>query len=176
MNCRGQPDTLQTNLPAGDNIWMNKALRALRCVIVIAVGIGNVQAISAQEEQESKKRHEIRYKMTISTTPADEQKCEASIYYEYRQRNTVAVVDATLSNPDCAASSGSYTVLVRFKDENNEMQSFEYPETWQRDDDRAIESHREYFIGENVDLVTIRSRKLRCICDSTGVEGETPEE
>jgi len=176
MNCPGQPDTLQTNLPTGDKIGMNKALHALRCLIVIAVGIGNAQAISAQEEQESKKHHEIRYKMTISTTPADEQKCEASIYFEFNQKNTVAAVDSTLSISDCAASSGSYTVLVRFKDENNEIRSLEYPETWQRDDDRAIESHREYFIGENVDLVTIRSRKLRCICDSTGVEGETPEE
>jgi hypothetical protein len=155
---------------------MNKALRALRYLIVIVVGIGNAQAISAQEEQESKKHHEIRYKLTISTTPADEHKCEASIYYEFRQKNTVAVVDSTLSNPDCAASSGSYTVLVRFRDENNEMQTLEYPETWQRDDDRAIESHREYFIGDNVDLVTIRSRKLRCICDSAEVEEETTEQ
>jgi hypothetical protein len=177
MNCRGQPDTLQANLPARDNIGMNEALRALSYLIVIAVGIGNAQAISAQEEeQESKKHHEIRYKMTIRTAPADEQKCEASIYNEFKQKDTVAVVDSTLSNSDCAASSGSYTVLVRFKDENNEMQSIEYPETWQRDDDRAIESHREYFIGDNVDLVTIRSRKLRCVCDSAGAEGDTPEE
>jgi len=65
MNCRGQPDTLQANLPAGDETRMNKALRALKYILVLAVGIGSAQAVSAQEEQESKKHHEIRCKMTI---------------------------------------------------------------------------------------------------------------
>ena len=176
MNRRGQPDTLQANLPAGGETRMNKALRTLKYVLVLAVGIGNTQAVSAQEEKESKEHHEIRYKMTISATPSAEQKCEALIFFEYKQKNTVAVIDSTISNADCAASSGGYTLLVRFKDENNEMQSLEYPETWQRDDDRAIESRKEYFIGDNVDLVTIRSKKLRCVCDNTGAEGDAPEE
>jgi len=155
---------------------MSKATRAFQYFLVLAVGIGNTQAVSAQEEQESKKHHEIRYKMTISTTPAAEQKCEASVFFEYFQKNTVAVVNSTLSNPDCGASSGGYTLLVRFRDANNEMQSQEYPETWQRDDDQEIESRKEYFIGDNVDLVAIRSRKLRCICNNAGEEGAVPEE
>jgi hypothetical protein len=155
---------------------MSKALCALQYLLVLAVGVGSTQAILAQEEDESKRSHEIGVKMTIRTTPPDEQKCEATIYFQFRQKNTVAVVNSTLTNTDCAASSGSYSVLVRFKDEHDEMQSLEYPETWQRDDDKAIETHREYFIGDNVDLVTIRSRKLRCVCDKTGVKGDTPEE
>jgi len=154
---------------------MHKALRALHCLIVLAAGIGSTQAVSAQEE-ESKKNHEIRYKMTISTALPDEQRCEALLYLEYRQKDTVAVVNSTLSNTDCDASSGDYTVLVRFKDENNERQSLEYPETWQRDDNKAIESRKEYFIGDNVDLVTVTSRKLRCVCDIAGAEAEAPEE
>ena len=96
--------------------------------------------------------------------------------FEYFQTNTVAVVKSTLSNPDCGASSGEYTLLVRFSDANNEAQSLEYAETWQRADDQDIESRKEYFIGDNVDLVTVRSRKLRCICDNAGEEGEAPEE
>ena len=155
---------------------MNRALRVLKYLLVLAVGIGSTHAASAQEEKESKKHHEIRYKMTISTTPLAEQPCEASIYFTYIQKNTVAVVDSTLSNSDCGASGGDYTVFVRFRDDNNEMQSLEYPETWQRDDNQDIESRKEYFIGDNVDLVTVRSRKLRCICDHSGEEAATPDE
>ena len=176
MNYWGQPDTLQSSQPAGEDIRMNRALRVLKYLLVLAVGIGSTHAVSAQEEKESKKHHEIRYKMTISTTPPAEQPCEASIYFTYIQKNTVAVVDSTLSNADCAASSGEYTLLVRFRDENNEMQTLEYPETWHRDDDQEIELRKEYFIGENVDLVTVRSRKLRCICDDSGEHATTTEE
>ena len=155
---------------------MNKALRALQYLVVVAIGIGNAQAISAQEEQESKKQYEIRYKMKLSTTPPAEQTCAAQIYFTYLQKNTVAVVDSTIDNTECDASSGDYTMLVRFRDENNEIQSLEYPETWSRDDDKAVESRKEYFIGDNVDLVTVRSRKLRCVCDNAREEGEVPEE
>ena len=155
---------------------MSKATRSLQYILVLALGIGAGQSAGAQEEKESKKHHEIRYKMTISTTPPEEQRCEAQMYFTYIQKNTVAVVDSTLSNADCAASSGEYTLLVRFRDENNEMQSLEYPETWHRDDDQEIELRKEYFIGENVDLVTVRSRKLRCICDDSGEHATTTEE
>lgn len=154
---------------------MNKTLRALQYLFVVAIGISNAQAISAQEEQESKKQYEIRYKMKLSTTPPAEQTCAAQIYFTYLQKNTVAVVDSTIDNTECDASSGDYMVLVRFMDENNEIQSLEYAETWSRDDDKAVESRKEYFIGDNVDLVTVRSRKLRCVCDSAGEEGQAPE-
>jgi len=75
---------------------MNKALRAFHYLLVLAGSIGSTQAVSAQEDQESKKHHEIRYKMTISTTPAAEQKCEPSVFFEYFQKDTVAVVNSTL--------------------------------------------------------------------------------
>ncbi len=153
---------------------MRKALRAFQFLLVLA--IGNTQAFSGQEQQESKKSHEIRYTMTLSTTPPAQQKCAAQLLLTFIQKNTVAAVESTLSNPDCGASSGDYTMLVRYRDENNEMQSLEYPETWRRDDDQDIESRKEYFIGDDVDLVTVRSRKLRCICDTAGAEEDAPEE
>lgn len=175
MNYRGQPDTLQSSLPAGDGIRMDKALRALQYFFVVAIGIGSAQGISAQEEKETKKQYEIRYKMKLSTTPPAEQTCAAQIYFTYLQKNTVAVVDSTIDNTECEASSGDYTVLVRFRDENNEIQSLEYSESWSRDDDKAVESRKEYFIGDNVDLVNVRAKKLRCICDTAGAEAEAPE-
>ena len=155
---------------------MRKNLRAFQYLLVLAVGIGNTQIVSAQEQQDSKKSHEIRYTMTLGTTPPDQPKCAAQLLFTFIQKNTVAAVESTLSNPDCGASSGDYTMLVRYREENNEIQSLEYPETWQRDDDQDIESRKEYFIGDNVDLVTVRSRKLRCICDNAGAEEDAPEE
>jgi hypothetical protein len=142
---------------------MNNTMRVLQYILMLAVGIGNAQAVSAQEE-ESKKHAEIKYKMTFTTTRPDRKICSASLEFEYQQKNTVAAVDSTLDTLDCGAASGGYTVLVRFRDANNELQSLEYPVTWQRDDDKVITASAEYVIGEDVDLVTVRPRKLRCLC------------
>lgn len=154
---------------------MTTALRVLQYFLVLAAGVGSAQGACAQEK-ESKKHHEIRYKMTLDTAPPAQHRCEAQLVFTYIQNDTVAAVNSTLNNEDCGASSGEYTMLVRFRDEHNELQSLEYPETWQRDDDQAIESSRNYFIGDNVDLVSVRSRKLQCICDTAGEEDEAPEE
>ncbi len=150
--------------------------RALQYFLVLAVTIGSAQIARAQEEEESKKHHEIRYKMTISTTPPENPRCEAQLLITYIQMNTVAQVDSKLTNSDCAASGGDYMIRVRYRDENNELQSLEHPESWRRDDDQPIEQRKEYFIGENVDLVSVRSRKLQCKCDAAGEEVDTPEE
>lgn len=154
---------------------MIRVSRALQYILVLAITIGSAQIVRAQEE-ESKRHHEIRYKMTISTTPPANPRCKAQLNLTYIQQNTVAQVDSKLTNTDCAASGGDYAIHVRFRDENNELQSLEYPEIWRREDDRSIEQRKEYFIGENVDLVSVRSRKLQCICDAAGEETETPEE
>ena len=154
---------------------MNKTLRVLLCFLVLAAGIGSTQVAGAQEEA-PKKQHEIRYKMTLSTTPPARPRCKAQLGLTYTQRNTVADVEMTLDNKDCAASSGEYTVQVRIRDENNELHSLEYPETWRRDDDKTIELRKDYFIGDNVDLVSVRPRKLQCICDAVAEDGEAFEE
>ena len=163
-------------LAGGGRNRMSKTLRAFQYLLVLAVGIGNTQIISAQEQKESKKSYEIRYTMTLSTTPPAQPKCAAQLLFTFIQKNTVAAVESTLSNTDCGASSGDYTMHIRYRDENNEMQSLEYPETWRRDDDQDIESRKEYFIGDNVDLVTVRSRNLRCNCDNAAEEEDSPEE
>ena len=155
---------------------MIRVSRALQYFLVLAVTIGSAQMARTQEEEGPKKHHEIRYEMKLSTTPPENPRCEAQLQFSYIQKNTVAEVDSTLNNPDCGASGGDYTIRVRFRDENNELQSLEYPETWRREDDQPIEQRKEYFIGENVDLVSVRSRKLQCKCDAAGEEVDTPEE
>lgn len=175
VNSFCQPATLRFNQPAGNGIGMSNTLRALRNILVIAACIGGAQAASAQQE-EPKKHHEIRYQMTISTTPPATQRCKASLDFTFIQKNDTAVIESTLSNPDCGASSGEYTMLIRIRDENGELQSLQFPESWQRENAQTIESHAEYFIGDNVDLVSARARKLQCICDGSGEEATAPEE
>lgn len=155
---------------------MIRVSRAIRYFLVLAVFVGSAQVVRGQDEQGPKKHHEIRYDMKISTTPAENPRCEAQLLLNYIQKNTVAEVDTTLNNPDCAASGGDYTIRVRFRDENNELQSLEYPESWRREDDQPIEQRKEYFIGENVDLVSVRSSNLQCRCDAAEEEVDTPEE
>jgi hypothetical protein len=90
--------------------------------------------------------------------------CQATIAFEYTQRNTVARVEGSIENGICAASSGDYTIAVSFRDQNGELKTLEFGETWQRSDDQPVEFLTDYPIGENVELVSVRSRRLRCVC------------
>jgi hypothetical protein len=73
---------------------------------------------------------------------------QARISIEYTQRNTMANVTGTIENEDCGASSGGYTVAVRYRDENGEIHDDEHPETWQRDDDQPFSLNNEYLIDD----------------------------
>lgn len=90
--------------------------------------------------------------------------CEAEINLEYFQRDTVASVEARIENSTCAASAGQYDIEVRIRDDNGETSLLEFSESWQRDDDLPVVSMKDYPIGENVDLVRLRTRGLSCTC------------
>ena len=90
--------------------------------------------------------------------------CGATIALQYSQRNTVARVEGTIDNKDCAASKGEYAVVIRIRDENGELKTLEFAESWHRDDDQPVKFQTDYPIGENVDLVSARAGRLRCGC------------
>jgi len=96
--------------------------------------------------------------------PPQAASCQATIAFQYDQRDTIASVTGTIENGDCAASSGDYTILVSIRDEKGESKTLEFNESWQRDDDQPVQLKSEYRIGENVDLVRVRSRQSRCTC------------
>ena len=75
-----------------------------------------------------------------------------------------------------SASSGEYTVSVRFRDENGERHSVEFVDQWSREDDQEVLFEGEYFMGENVDLISARARKVSCVCAPTGEEDDKGEE
>ncbi len=155
---------------------MNRFVQACYATIAIAIGMGIAHNAMAADKQEPKKSLDIRHTMKIEPKAPAEKRCEAQVSLTYYQKNTVAVVESALNNWDCGASGGEYAVLVRFRDENNELQTLEFPETWRRDDDQEVKSVKEYLIGDNVDLVSVRPRKLRCVCDKTDTAQDNPAE
>ncbi len=102
--------------------------------------------------------------------------CKANLQLEYWQKGDVAEVQSVLTNPECAASSGEYTLRVRYRDNDGEVRTDEYPETWSRADAEPIQSKKQYSIGDDVDLVRVRSRGLSCICADEFSSGNNSEE
>lgn len=90
--------------------------------------------------------------------------CEATIEFAYTQRGALARVEGTIENETCPASSGSFTVSLRTSDDDFEQTTLEFQETWQRDDDQDVSFSRDYAIGDNVDLIRVRSSKSMCKC------------
>lgn len=113
---------------------------------------------------------EKKYVIKLEATPARTY-CHVSVNIGYLQKNESAIVDVTLDNPDCAASSGSYAVAVKYRDQNNDSQTVEFEETWQRDDDEPLETRKDYYMGDNVDLISVRVRKPKCVCSEIQAEG-----
>ena len=73
-------------------------------------------------------------------------------------------VVSTVYNDDCAASSGEYEVSVSVRDASTDVKKLDFTETWQRADDKPVALTREYPIGENVDVISLRGRSLQCRC------------
>lgn len=90
--------------------------------------------------------------------------CKANLQLEYWQKGDVAEVQSTLTNAECGASSGDYTIQVRYRGDDGEITTDEYEETWARADAQPIVTTKQYPIGADVDLVRVRSRGLNCEC------------
>jgi hypothetical protein len=104
--------------------------------------------------------------VVIKVTPG----CDSEVNIVYEQRNTLARVEGSIASSSCPASRGEYTAVVSFTDLNGERTSLEFVEPWQRNDDLPISFLNDYEIGENVDLVSVRLRRLRCTCTETAAE------
>jgi hypothetical protein len=90
--------------------------------------------------------------------------CVASVSTGYFQANTQARVESTIQIEGCAAASGKYTIAARIRNTAGETETLEFEETFQRADDQTMTLKRDYPIGENVELVNVRTRAVRCEC------------
>ena len=121
-------------------------------------------------------------KLTNAAAVQSAPQCEATTLTEYSQRNNVARVAGTVSISNCLlGSAGAFNVVARVKDESGETKPIEFAETWQRGDAEDVTFNGDYPIGDNVELVNVRIRDLKCTCaEATAGEptdaapGETP--
>jgi hypothetical protein len=130
-----------------------------------------VDASGQEERMQVEGRVEKKYTIQLDA-PGGKTYCQARVWTEYIQKNTIAAVKGEIENPDCDASRGEYTISIRYRDEQGEVHIVEHVESWQRDDDQSVTFNGEYLIGENVDLMRVRARKIFCICAEPADTGE----
>ena len=120
---------------------------------------------ACEEPAEAQVQTERQINISLEVPQVDELQCEATTSTEYSQRNTVVRVTGRVDITNCpAGSAGTFNVVARVKDESGEINPLEFPETWQRDDATDVAFTSDYPIGDNVDLVNVRVRNLRCTC------------
>ncbi len=98
------------------------------CGLSLLVG---TLALAADDPQDSDERRtlDIELKNTV-TLEARLGGCEAKLALEYLQKGDQAEVEIEVNNDECAASYGDFTVHVRYRHDNGEMFTDEFPETW----------------------------------------------
>jgi hypothetical protein len=118
-----------------------------------------------QEIAEATARAEQQINVKLEVPQQEQLQCGATTSTEYSQRNAVARVIGTVSITNCpAGSAGAFNVVARVRDESGEIKPIEFAEAWQRDDTQAVSFNKDYPIGENVELVNVRVRDLKCTC------------
>ena len=116
-------------------------------------------------------RVEKELEVPLKLRPTTIVQCAATIEIAYTQRDSVVGVEGTIAHNVCGASSGDYKLVVSVRNENSELQTLEFLESWQRQDDQPVKFSGMYPIGQNVDLVRVRTVQLRCTCaDAQRVE------
>jgi hypothetical protein len=108
---------------------------------------------------------EQQLNVTLEVPQPEVLQCEASTLTEYSQRNNVARVTGSVSIANCpSGSAGTFDVVARVRDESGEIKPIEFAEKWERADAGDAPFTGDYPIGENVELVTVRVRNLKCTC------------
>ena len=103
----------------------------------------------------------------MSARSAHTVQCEAQIDFEFFQRAEYVRAEGRLTNDDCAASGGDYTINIRVRDESGSINTISFVETWRRDDDQPVIFGTDYPIGQNVDAISVGTRNGQCTCADT---------
>lgn len=145
--------------------------RMVRLVLLsIGATIASLPCVaSAQDAPVQAGQNDEQRKMEIRTTGTIRLEkrvggCRANLSLEYWQEGHLARVNTTISNNECAASGGEYRIRIVYRGDDGEAVTDEYDESWERDDERTVSVSRTYEIGDDVDLLRVRSRGLTCAC------------
>lgn len=109
-------------------------------------------------------RSEREVEFSIEVPPPARVQCVATIEIAYTQRDDQVGVEGVIANNVCGASSGEYKLMVSVRSEDRGLQLLEFIESWERQDDEAVKIAAAFPIGENVDLVRVRTTQVRCTC------------
>ena len=120
-------------------------------------------ALADEDENKINNEAMIRTTIAVEQIPAIIA-CKAALEIEYYQKGSSAHVESTLTNEDCGASSGSYVIQVRYRGADRQTQSKEFAELWERADTDPVLVEKDYYIADDVDIIRVRSRKLKCTC------------
>ena len=123
------------------------------------------QTIKVERSHEYKAEGKEYKKVVPVTMEFNTGACKADLRLEYFQKGANAHVKSTLSNEQCGASAGNYTIRVQYRDAEGNTKLLEFDETWNRDDDADVASEKDYFIGDDIDIMRIKSRNLSCHCE-----------
>ncbi len=168
---------LHSNLQKQDKPLIQSALRqyilAFACLIPLAAAgqqsgddagrqkggitsekVGNSLRLSSEKQITTK----------VEFVQPESKSCQATLTLGFDQRNTMAAVDGTIENTMCAASGGDYELAITVKDGSGELKTLEFTEKWQRSDSKSVIFSSRYPIGDNMDLVRVRARKVHCVC------------
>ena len=112
---------------------------------------------AAQAEKQAKALREAQL--------ADALQCAATTVTEYSQQASTAHVIGSVSILSCpAGSAGTFDVVALVKDASGASKPLEFHEAWQRHEAGDAPFAGEYPIGDNVELVNVRIRNLKCTC------------
>jgi hypothetical protein len=104
--------------------------------------------------------------IAVADEPLKPRSCGANASFKYLQRGNEAQVDYKIENTDCAVSSGEFRVELTIREDGTDLPTrLSFSESWQRDSDAPFELSKLYPIGDNVDLLRVKIRKLTCYCE-----------
>lgn len=138
--------------------------------VVLMAGHAQAQSEAAPEPRvkvsrsmdiDLEREYELRQQVRVEYKTAA---CKANLRVEYYQKEALAHVKSTLTNDQCAASHGDYTIQVRYQNAAGEVETAEFPETWERQDAAPLVSEKDYPIGADVDVIRVKTSGLSCEC------------
>jgi len=145
-----------------------------RCLAIVSASLIMFASLpsSAQDERVSPGQHASKkFTVKLEAKPHT-QYCQARAAIEYSQKNDITRVSGEITKEGCTAAGGDYTMAIRYRDENGEVHDLEFEEQWTSDNVSPVTFEADYTIGENVDLVRVRAKRLRCVCVESDDAGE----
>ncbi len=124
------------------------------------VAAGKSENQANQQEASSEKTFTIKLDASPPTIY-----CKSNTSIEYFQNDTTANVSGEIKIDGCTDASGQYTISIRYRDGAGETHNLDFDETWQRSSVAPVVISHVYPMAENVDLIRVRARRSRCVCD-----------